>query len=153
MMDREDVSQLMEEIVPPEVEAQGLELVGLKVSRRNRTFLIEVFADRERGGITIDECAAINRRIINKIESEQLLEGDYTLAVSSPGIDWPLKTEKDFLRALNRQVRFHLEEPMDGKIEYAGTIRAIEGASVIVALTQGEITIPIRNIHKAVQII
>lgn len=152
-MDKEDALDLLEQIVPPLVKAQGLELVGLEVQRYNHTLRIEIFADRPRGGITIDECAGINRQVINKIEEGLLIADDYTLAVSSPGLDWPLKTDKDFLRAIDRPVRFHLAEAIDGKIEYSGTVRRVEGENVMVEIKEKEIAIPIKNIRKAVQIV
>lgn len=152
-MDKEDALDLLEQIVPPVVQTLGLELVGLEVQRNNRTLMIEVFADRPRGGITIDECAAINRQVVNKIEEGLLIADDYSLAVSSPGLDWPLKTDKDFLRTIDRPVRFHLAEAIDGKIEYSGTVRRVEGENVMVELNEKEIAIPIKGIRKAVQVI
>ena len=142
----------IEDIIKPFVEDRLLELVEISVKPRNKSVMIQILADHPKGGITVDECAAINRYLVGEIDQRQLVN-DYTVEVSSPGLDRPLKTTKDFFRVVGREVRFHLLEPVEDKREYAGIIQEIQDSCVVVRLTQGTIVIPLEKIGKATQIV
>ena len=79
------------------------------LSRYERGSLyLTVLADRPQGGITLDECAALNRDIGDLIEEKSIIMGSYILEVSSPGLDRPLKTSDDFSRFTRQKVKFFL---------------------------------------------
>src|SRR3989338_2787065 len=103
----------------------GVELVDLKVNRYRGDVAIQIFADRPAGGITIGECSALNRRINETLERENLAL-DYTLEVSSPGLDRPLRTKKDFARVIGKEIRFYLSEAVLERIEYTGVLKRVE---------------------------
>ena len=146
------ITAQIEDIIKPFIEDRLLELVEISVKPRNKSVMIQILADRPYGGITVDECAAINRYLVGKIDECQLVN-DYTVEVSSPGLDRPLKTTKDFLRVIGREVRFYLLEPVENKREYAGIIQEIQDNCVVVQSTEGTIVIPLEKIGKATQII
>ena len=142
----------IEKVIKPFIKDRLLELVEISIKPRNKSVMIRILADRPQGGITVDECAAINRYLVGEIDQRQLAS-DYTVEVSSPGLDRPLKTTKDFLRGIGREVRFYLSEPVDNKREYAGVIQGIQDNCVVVQVTKGTIVIPLKNIDKATQIV
>ena len=142
----------IEEIINSFIKDRLLELVEISVKPRNKSVMIRILADRPQGGITVEECAAVNRYLAGEIDRLQLVN-DYTVEVSSPGLDRPLKTKKDFLRGIGREVRFYLSEPVDNKREYAGAIEGIEDDCVVVQLAKGTIVIPLENIDQAKQIV
>jgi len=148
-----EVANTIRELIAPVFQDVGIELVDLQVKKPRQGWMVEVFADKEQGGISLDECAAINKRIVHILDEEGILGEDYELYVSSPGIDRPLKTEKDFKRVMGREVRFHLKEPVEAKLEYAGEIQAVEDQSVIVKTKGQRLKLNLDNIQKAVQII
>lgn len=151
-METEIIAKL-ETVVNSLLAGSGLDLVNLKVNRQGRDILIEVFADRPRGGITISECSRINRQLVEKIETEKLVSEEYAVTVSSPGVDWPLQTRKDFLRVLNRDIRIMLTEPMDETWEYVGNLERVDDDQIAIDVRKSLVIIPLNKIKKAVQII
>ena len=94
------------------LEQEGMEMVDLKVGRRGRTVSIRVFMDKP-GGVTVEDCAHITKEAMDVLDMENGLAGTYSLEVSSPGIDRPLRSERDFERALGRKVRLTMEEGIE----------------------------------------
>ena len=82
-----------------------------------------------------------------------MFTGNYSLEVSSPGLDRPLKTKKDFLRVSGREVVFYLSENLHGKKEHQGVIKDVSEEKVEVQTKSGLVSIPFKIINKAVQII
>jgi ribosome maturation factor RimP len=148
-----DINARLEGVINPLLGESGLDLVNLKVNRQGRDVVIEILADRPRGGITISECTRVNRQLVQRIEEEKLLGEEYSVTVSSPGIDWPLQTRKDFLRVLNRTIRFMLTEPVDERLEYEGKLERVDDDQVAIDVRKSLVIIPMDKIKKAVQII
>lgn len=141
------------EIAKPFFEEIGAELVDLNVRRTHSQVHIQILADKPAGGITIDECSELNRKIGDAIEGQSLIGVHYLLEVSSPGLDRPLKTFRDFLRVRGREVRFFLSEPVEEKLEHAGVVQRIEGDQVVIESNFSKIVIPLNKINKAKQVI
>ena len=140
-------------LISPFLEEMGVELVDLKIYRHRGNAAIAILADKEFGGITIEECSTLNRRISMAMEAQNILNGFYTLEVSSPGLDRPLRTAKDLRRARQREARFFLSQPVAGKLEHAGTIEEVNNENVLVRVNDQMISIPIHLINKAKQVI
>ena len=148
----EELKQRLLNLAAPIFQQCALDLIELSVRRQGGEWAIQVLADRPGGGISLEECSFLNRRIVETIDVSQAVL-DYSLEVSSPGIDRPLKTKKDFERVLHQDVRFHLSGPVGGKKEYIGLLKRVDGEGVVIETQKhGEITIPINNIVKAVQV-
>ena len=148
----QDLPQRIEELLQPILEESALELVELNIKRKGRTILIEVLTDRGQGGITLDNCTTVNRKIAREIEEKRLIDEDYLIEVSSPGLDRPFRTAKDYLRALGRSVRFHLLEPIDARWEYTGVVQDVLENGVLVQLSSTTKEIPFDKISKAIQV-
>ena len=146
-----DLAHKIEERLQSILDDVAVELVELNLKRRGRTIVVEILADRAKGGITVEECTYVNRNIAREIEEQKLIEDDYVVEVSSPGLDRPLKTIKDFSRVLGRRVRFLLKEPLEKKWEYSGIVEDANDSSVAVRLASANIAIPYDKINKAVQ--
>ena len=140
-----DIQQLIE----PFLKEAGVVLVDLNIRRTHRNFHIEILADKSNGGITIDECARLNRVLRDAIEAQNLITENYILEVSSPGLDRPLKTAGDFLRMMGREIRFFLSEPVGNKLEHTGIVSKVENENLTVETLGGKIFIPIQSINKA----
>lgn len=143
----------IEKLIMPCVEEVSAELIEFRVKHRGRTLVFEIIADKAMGGITVGECSMINRNVVKRLEGESFLGQDYVVEVSSPGIDRPLKTQKDFLRVIGRKVRFYFGEPVDNKREYIGIIKAVDERQVMIEAGSTPMSIPLEKIHKAVQMI
>ena len=100
-----NLKERIERSVTEVIEREGFELVELAVLDRGHKALVRVFADRPTGGISIDECARLSRKLSDCFDLENVFERAYVLEVSSPGLDRPLVTRRDFERKVGREVR------------------------------------------------
>lgn len=138
------------------LKGAGYALVDMRFYRRQGgEAVLEVLADRDEGGISLDECAGLNRELGDILEKESVFAQPYVLEVSSPGLDRPLATAGDFRRVRGRQARFFLKDLVEGKLEHCGTVEDISDDTVTIRVTDktGDraITISLANINKAKQ--
>ena len=132
----------------PLLADMGLELVEIQYRREGHGWVLRFFIDRE-GGVTIDDCAAASREIGARIEVEDLIDHAYTLEVSSPGLERPLKKDSDFTRYTGRLARIKLREPLAGQRVLVGTLRGLEGETVLLETEGGMVSLEMNNIAKA----
>ncbi len=137
----------------PICDALGLDLVELNVHPYNETLNIQLFVDRPLGGIGMDECTKVNHRLDVVLYDELKLGNNYTLEVSSPGLDRPLKTFCDFRRVIGRDVHLFLRERVQGKMEIEGELKGAREADIIIETKKGECIIPIALIERGKQVI
>jgi ribosome maturation factor RimP len=128
-------------------------LVDIISRYEGKDLFLRILADRPQGGINLDECAGLNRAIGGLLDEKDIIKERYTLEVSSPGLDRPLKTREDFSRLLNKKAKFFLSEVINGKLEWDGLINKVSEESVSVATEDGMIEVPIIKINKAQLII
>lgn len=138
-------------IIEDYLKTQNIDLVDLIYRYEGRDLVLRILADRPEGGISIGDCAYINKEISVIFDAKNILEGQYTLEVSSPGLDRPLRQKQDFLRCTNKRVRFFLREPIEGKLEHVGIINKVEGEIVYLDIKAKVIEIPVLKIEKAKQ--
>lgn len=115
------------------VAGRGYELVDLEVSRAKGGHVVRLYVDKP-GGIGLDELQAVSEEVSAILDVEDPIESSYTLEVSSPGLDRPLKSEGDYRRFLGRLARVSSYEPVDGRRHWTGRIEAVEGGVVSLRL-------------------
>jgi len=115
--------------------------------------VLQVLADRIEGGIRLDECVRLNRELGALVDNSGELKESYILDISSPGLDRPLSTVSDFRRYINREVRFFLKEPVEGKIEHCGRVVSVDEKQVDINTGKKTIQIQLDKINKAKQVI
>jgi len=150
---RDKLIEQIEGLITPSIREFSLELIELNIKHKNKTAVFDILMDRPDGGITIDECASINKKISGVIEASGLFNDDFIVEVSSPGLDRPLKTIRDFRRVIGCLVRFHLIQQVENKIEHHGVVVEVDRDEVVIKKKDEVISIPLQYIHKAVQII
>ena len=143
----------VQRLAQPICDELGIEIVHVNVNPHNDTVHIQVFADKLEGGIGMEECAQLNRRLVAKLDNEAGLGDNYILEVSSPGLDRPLIGYRDLRRVLGREVQVFLKERINGKCELSGSLQAVREADIIVETRKGEVIVPMDKIEKAKQII
>ena len=126
----------------------GLELVEIQYRREGQGWVLRFFIDKE-GGVTIDDCAKASREIGSYLEVENLLEHAYTLEVSSPGLERPLRKREDFSRFAGRLVRIKMQESAEGQKIFIGILSRIEGDSVVLTQEENEVFLDFDKITKA----
>jgi ribosome maturation factor RimP len=127
-------------IVAPTIEGLGFELVRLRLMSGRRSIL-QIMAERPEGWIEVDDCARISRAVSAALDVEDPISGEYTLEVSSPGIDRPLTRLKDFERYADYEVRLETSEMIDGRRRFKGVLHGVEGNEVLVEIAEGVIGI------------
>ncbi len=147
------LAEQIEGLLFPVFTESGFELVDLCVRQAREQIYIEVLADKPGGGINLDECAFLNRKFIQTIEEAGVLQEGFFLEVSSPGLDRPLKTRKDFLRMVNRDIVFYLSQAVGNRIEWSGRLKEVKEEEVLINAGKKEILIPLNFIVKARQVI
>ncbi len=152
-MDREEIILELRDVVGSYLKDQGLDLIDLIYRYEGRDLILRILVDKPQGGITLEECAQLNKQISNILDEKDILQTRYVLEVSSPGLDRWLKTKSDFRRCINRRVRFFLNEAISGKMEWEGIINKVEDDAVCIDTDDKIIEIPLLKIIKAKQVI
>lgn len=149
-----DVVTRVAELAEPLLSHQGMELVDLEYKREGRAMVLRLYIDRE-GGVTLDDCALVSRELSEVLDVEDFIPGHYTMEVSSPGLNRPLKKERDYQRYLGRLIRVKTFEllPDDAgnpRKTFLGEILGVEGGVVRIRLTEGQTAaIPLAKVAKA----
>lgn len=142
---KEKVGEFAESLLP----AMGLELVEVQFRREGHGWVLRIFIDSEQG-ITVDHCADVSREVSDFLDVEDLIDHPYNLEVSSPGVERPLKTIKDFERFVGRKAKLRLHEAVDGQKVFVGTIQQVyDDATVLLLESGGEVRFAFDNISKA----
>ncbi|MCA1833092.1 MAG: ribosome maturation factor RimP [Actinomycetota bacterium] len=129
-------------LAEPVLARHGAELVELIVAR-GRSQLVRLVADRE-GGIDLETCARISEEVSRLLDAEDPISGRYTLEVTSPGLNRPLRTESDFRKNAGRKVRVVL-----ARSQHEGIVKEVTEEAVTLATDHGDVDIPLRDVAKA----
>jgi ribosome maturation factor RimP len=132
------IDRRLAEIITPEIEALGFELVRVRLMT-GRESMLQVMADRPDGGIEVDDCAAISNAISAVLDVEDPILEAYTLEVSSPGIDRPLTRLKDFDTFEGYEAKLETHELIDGRRRFKGELAGIDGDEVLINLEEGTV--------------
>lgn len=150
-----DIARLTE-VIAPEAEALGFELVRVKLTGSGEERTLQVMAeDPATGQMIMDQCAQLSRAISERIDAveeagEELIEGAYNLEVSSPGIDRPLTRPKDYGDWAGHEAKIALSEKIEGRRNLTGELVGIEDGVVTVDdYDVGRIAVPLDKIHSA----
>lgn len=128
-MDKKKITERVTELVSPIVEEAGLELVDVEYVRE-RDWFLRVFIDKE-GGIDIDDCSAVSNALAKKLDEEDFIKEKYYLEVSSPGIDRPLKKDKDLEAHYGKKVDLAFFAPYEGKKQLAAVLKSHDAEKLV----------------------
>lgn len=140
----------VEGLVRPVVEAAGMELVEVAATRDRGRRILRVTVDRE-GGVGLDEISELSERLSRRLDLEGYDPGGgpYALEVSSPGLERPLRTPRDFQRRVGERVRVRTRGAVDGARTHEGALVSADGEAIVVAAAGGERRIPYGEIRSA----
>ena len=144
------------ELLGPTVESLGLELLGIEYlpAPGGATLRLYIDVPAGEGGeagrtVTIDDCEAVSREVSAQLDVADPISGNYTLEVSSPGLDRPLFTPAQFARFIGEQAKVALKLPQDGRRRLQGTILRVGDGKVVFELDGAEFIAAADNIDKA----
>ncbi len=152
-MDKQRLIKELDLLLREYLSSLDLILVDLILRYEGGRLILRVLADKSSGGINMDECAELNRNIGALLDERDIIKDRYLLEVSSPGLDRPLKIKDDFLRLINMEAKFFLNEAIKGRIEWDGFIDSAKEEGVLIRTKEGIIEIPYLKINKSKLII
>lgn len=153
-MTQADVTTRAGNLALPLLASKGLELVDLEFRREGRTMILRLFIDKQ-GGVNLDDCAEVSREFSEILDVEDVIPGHYSLEVSSPGLNRPLKKEADYERYQGRLVKIRTFEPVadqQGNLRktFLGTLLGLADGIVSIHLQEGQTAmIPLTKVAKA----
>jgi ribosome maturation factor RimP len=140
--------QQIADMLQPTVSALGFELWGVEHMSQGRHSVIRVFIDGP-AGITVDDCAVVSGQVSGVLDVEDPITGEYTLEVSSPGMDRLLFKLDQYLVYVGETVELRLRSAFDGRRKFKGVLKGIEGEDVVVEVDDHEYLLPYGEIEKA----
>lgn len=127
------IDRRLAELLQPVIEDMGFELVRIRLMSGNVSTL-QLMVERPDGGIDVDECAEISTAVSAIMDVEDPITDNYSLEVSSPGIDRPLTRLKDFDTWNGYEAKLETSELIDGRRRFKGTLAGTEGNEVLITL-------------------
>ena len=138
MIAKAPFDQRLAAIVQPAIEGMGFELVRLRMMSGKRMTL-QIMAERPDGTMEVEDCAVLSRNLSAILDVEDPIEGEYTLEVSSPGIDRPLTRLADFDRWEGYEAKLETADMIDGRKRFKGVLAGTEGTEVLLEIDEGTI--------------
>lgn len=147
-MNREEILEKLERICTPVLDQLGFRLIEWEyVSERGR-WIVRLYIDRD-GGVNIDDCEQASHALEDLIDVELDLDQGYSLEVSSPGIDRPLRRPEDFSRFKGSTIKLRTSRPLNGRSNYRGVIENVSNDAVDMVVDGMRYKIPFEALKKA----
>jgi ribosome maturation factor RimP len=127
----------------------GVEMVDVEFRFEGGRWVLRVYIDKE-GGVTVDDCANVSRELADLIEAKNIIDYHYVFEVSSPGLNRPLKKERDFVRSIGKVVKLKTARPINNRRNFTGRLTKVREGRVSVVVDNGNlIELPLKEIDKA----
>ena len=140
--------QKLTDLLKPAVEETGKTLLGVEYLSAGNNSVLRLFIDHE-NGIDVDDCAEVSRQVGAILDVEDPISCEYSLEVSSPGVDRPLFELAHFQAVIGETVNVKLSMPLNGRRKFKGPLLAIENDSLIVEVDGIDYELAVNNIDKA----
>jgi len=148
-MDSQLITERLREIAGQAAAASGTELVNVSVTGNSRELAVRIYIDKE-GGVTLDDCSQVSRKVEEVLDAEDLIPSRYVLEVSSPGIERELYSLADFVKFTGRLAKLKMKQGYDGQKTLIGPITGVEGSTITLDdRTSGTVSVDHADIAKA----
>ena len=138
----------MWDLLEPVVTGMGYELVEVEYNPSTRHGVLRIYIDHE-DGIQLDDCTDVSHQVSALLDVEDLIQGHYNLEVSSPGLDRPLTSIKDYQRFTGEMVKIKTAMAIDGRRNFKGRLCGIEGDEINIDCDGQQFYLPLASIEKA----
>ena len=126
----------------------GYELVGVEFNSGQRNSVLRVYIDTEQG-VTLEDCQAVSHQLSGVLDVEDPIKGNYSLEISSPGLDRPIFKATDFDRFAGRRVKIKLATPQAGRRNFTGQLQGVQDEDVVLLEDDNEIRLSLSRIDTA----
>lgn len=139
---------LITELIDTTIQALSLDLWGVELLQQGKYSLLRIYIEREEG-VTIEDCEKVSRQVSALMDVEDPIAGEYTLEVSSPGLDRPLFRIEHYSQYVGSEVDLKLRRPLDGRRKFKGQITKVSGGIVGLLVEGFEYDLELSDIEKA----
>ncbi|MFN3534644.1 MAG: ribosome maturation factor RimP [Desulfatiglandales bacterium] len=148
MRSAESIVQATWDLLTPVIEANGFELIEVEFLVQRGSWILRLYIDRE-GGLTVEDLALLSEELGHILDVEDLVDRRYNLEVSSPGLDRPLRREKDFKKFIGETIKVTLKEPLMGRKNFKGILRVVDAGNITLEASGQMFTLELSNVKKA----
>ena len=142
----------LESLVEPVVTGQGYELVDVEFKNELGAWILRVYIDKRGSAerVGLDDCASVSRELSAVLDVDDTIQGHYSLEVSSPGLNRPLKKESDFARFVGQKAKIRTRHPVgESRRNFSGTLIAVEAGKVKIDVGDQVCEVPVADVEKA----
>ena len=143
-----EIIDRVKEIAEVYLRDHGIDLVDIVFRREGSGLVLRIVADTLKG-ITVSECTGLNKFLSEVLDREDVIQDRYTLEVSSPGLDRPIKTDRDFERSMGKELEFTTFEAIDNRKTHEGVLVGMDEDNVVIERQGISTVIPRINIALA----
>lgn len=146
-MSKQSIAEKVKAFLEPIVAELGYELVDVDFGKKSTGLDLTIFIDNQ-DGITLEDCEKVHKTIDGPLDQLDPIDGAYTLNVSSCGLDWIFRSNRDYQRNVGNIIDITLYAPINRKKNYTGKLIAFDGTNVIIEQSE-QISLPKKAIAKA----
>jgi ribosome maturation factor RimP len=143
-----NVETTLRDLLASLVTSMGYEFVGCELQKQGRGMLLRIYIDKD-AGITLDDCSKVSHQVSAMLDVEDPIQGQYTLEISSPGLDRPLFEIAHYQKYLGNSVKVRLYAPLDGRRNFVGVLLRVEEGKIHLQVDETEVILPFSEIEKA----
>jgi len=148
-MEQGSILERVEKIAAAAAADNAVELVHVELAGIKRDQIVRVYIDKE-GGVTIEDCTNVSRRMEEVLDADDFIPGKYVLEVSSPGIERDLYSLADFVKFAGQLAKVKTKAAIDGQKTFIGVITKVDGGEITLDdRTRGIVTFPYESVDKA----
>ncbi|HPP30828.1 MAG TPA: ribosome maturation factor RimP [Soehngenia sp.] len=151
-LNRKEIVQSVKSLGEPLISNLGYEMVDVEFVKEQNEYYLKIFIDKS-GGINLEDCQLVSEIIGEKLDELDIIDISYYLEVSSPGLDRPIKTDKDLKRNLEKEVEVNLYKSVNGEKHIEGILIDYDEKTVTIQVEEDKMTIPRELISLMRQII
>lgn len=143
----EEVVKKIEDIVLPVLKDMELELVDIEYLQEGGYWYVRIYIEKLEGDVSLDDCAKVSMAVEDDID--KLIDNKFFLEISSPGVERPLKKEKDYIRFTGSKIKISLKHKINEKKNFEGILSKFEDSTLFLITENAELEIPFKEVRKA----
>ncbi len=136
------------QMLQPAAEALGYEFLGVEYIAQGKHSILRIYIDHE-NGINVDDCASVSHQVSGILEVEDPIASQYTLEVSSPGLDRPLFTLAHFEQVVGKTIEMRCHVGVNGRRKFKGELLLVENEQLTVKVDNIDYTVDVSDVDKA----
>jgi len=136
------------DLTEPILADMGFELVDLEYLMERGRWILRLYIDTEKG-VTLDDCARVSRELGDVMDVHDVIEHRYVLEISSPGLDRPLRREKDFIRVIGKRIKVRMVAPIQGRRNFTGYLVDFQEGNLFMETNGEKVSLPRSDVEKA----